>query len=804
MYSLDDQLIVALKKRDFNEADNLLAQGADINAKNMRDETIIFMFLTTQTQEMLNWLVKNGADLNVSDREGNTPFFKAVLNNEAEAVRILIEAGADINKKNNRQIAPLMQAVLNENGEKVFDLLMAAGPDLDCESETGTTPVMAAAARKNVHYVDTLLGAGASSENVDYMGISLLHAAVSSFSPQVVQTVLKHAPFLDPNYRARSGSSPMSDTRGVPAILETLLDIGGDPNAKSGNRMTEGSTLLMGVLGFSAMPDIPLKKKKGQDNTVQMIMQTGLGALSDDLLKKMIQKGADVHARDDFGKNPAHYAIEGMSTGFLPTLVAHGLDPKRPVNPSSTLPYDLFTIPMVDLENSRCLELIDEWHAAGFPFERPEWDEAIDGPFTQKMQETFTPHGTVLSQWAHVGFWDGLEKAIDLGADVNAKGSNDNTLAHGLVGGDVNGMTPQLKKAIQLAKSAKNVDETTKAEQLKAFEDEAEARLQKIKDMVNAKNINWEARTKGGQTPLHVAASKGLVKWAKYLMMEMNVDPTIKDERGLTPADVALKEGHLELFHALCETAARRGFDVKTDALLSTVLAAEDDYRLRQPWVEAIKAYDWSLATVNKQDEEGKTPLYIASGTDQHDVVRALLRVGADPNIASNEGNTPLMEAIFVEDGEIIRMLRAKDAKTNAKNKAGHSVEDVANYVKSKYVHDALSSDNIADVVASLNVPAPTPVQALMKKRFVQSMDNLVRDFCGEEQIVIPDLTDEEKEMIKKEQEDRALSLQQAQQQQTSASGGVSAPSTVPAGAAMTAPRSASNPKAPYKAPRSV
>ena len=803
MYSLDEQLVIALKKKNFDEAQNLLNQGANIDALNSRGESPVFMFASTLTQEALKWLIKNGANVDIPNKVGSTPLFAAVERADLVAVDLLLNAGADIDKANARRITPIFQSVLNEKDKGVFDRLLEANPELDQESESGTTVVLAAAARGNHDFVKKLLVRGADPEACDYLGQGLLHAATSSQNPMVLRTVIEYAPFLDPNYEARSGTSAMSTTLGSSAMIDMMLDIGGNPNARSANRVQDGVSLIMGVLGQDPVSDIPIKKKKSDDMNAQIaMMMGGMGGAPTELLDKMLKKGASATTRDDNGSNPAYYALCSGSTRHLGTLIAYGLDPHRPVNPSGFLPYDLLAGPMVDWEDARCLELIQEWHSMGFPLTRPQWDEKIDGLWTRSISENYSPMPTVLQSFVGVGFWDGVKEILSLGVNINEPGVNKNTLAHMVVSQGMNGLTASTQKALAMAQKVKNIDETTRKEQLEEIMTKARENLSELRDLFNSHNIDWQAQTEAGNTPLHAAAKQGHAEWAKYLMMEMKVDPTIKNNEGLTPAGVALQQGNLELFHALSETAALRGFNVRRDAVLATTKACSEDSRERKPWLNALASYDWTEKEINLTDEENKTALYPASSNNLHDVVRVLLRLKANPDVQSDTGNTCLMEATFQEDGEIIRLLRAAGTDMSLKNKQGATVSDVANYVKSRYVHDALSGQNLGDLIQDLDIPPPTEGQKILKQSFDIQMENAVRYFKGEEPLSMPELTDEQKEIVNEELKQQQLRSQApvlgANGQTAPASG---SPTASQAGAAMTPPRSSSQPKQPFKSP---
>lgn len=739
MYSLNEQLTIALKKQNFKEATSLLEQGADINYKNMRGETPLFFFSSSLSLDVIDWLMENGANINETNNDGDTPLFHAVLRNDFKVVEKLLELGADVDIANKNLITPLMQAVLNEKDTGVFDAIMAANPNLDPITDSQTTPLLAAASRGKNHYVSALVEAGADIEAADYLGQGLLHAAVLSQNPAMVRLVAQLAPTLDPNYKARSGTSAMSITLGFPEMTSVFLEMGGDPNAKTANKINDGVTLLMGVVArFDT--DLPLKEAHVPNNDV-----------GEELLKNMIAKGVKVSERDDGGSNAASYAINAASITPLHHLVNAGLDPKRPVNPMSSLPYDLLASPSVDWQSPDTLNLIDEFHQMGFPLSRPVWDESIDGPWKKSHQEKLEKFAqpSPLQLMYLKGLYEAGEKMVSLGADINEKTLGGNSLSHLLVASGFDGMPEHIKKAIAIAKKAKNMDEDEKKETIKELQSEADDLFNEVCSNLNSHNIDWNSQNNKGDTPLHLAAKSGNMKWAKQLIMNENVLIDIKNNNGLTPASYALLSGNADMFYAISEMAKQQGKDIKKTALIESVQATSDDFRERQPWLRAVSSIDWSKEDLESKNESGQTSLYFAAATEQHDVVRELIKLGANPSTHDDSGNSALMHAVINQDGETIRLLRAAGVDRKHKNNNGQDVQDVAEYVNSMYVYGSLNEGDLSSVLKDIEVRPLTKIEKKQKEISKIQLENIIRSWKDEELLEVPEIP---KKLIEEEE----------------------------------------------------
>ena len=63
-------------------------------------------------------------------------------------------------------------------------------------------------------------------------------------------------------------------------------------------------------------------------------------------------------------------------------------------------------------------------------------------------------------------------------------------------------------------------------------------------------------------------------------------------------------------------------------------------------------------SVVNRRDEAGRTPLYVACQYGNIDIVKALLEQDADPEIANRNGYTPLMVAREEKNYPIVTLLQ--------------------------------------------------------------------------------------------------------------------------------------------------
>jgi ankyrin repeat protein len=93
---------------------------------------------------------------------------------------------------------------------------------------------------------------------------------------------------------------------------------------------------------------------------------------------------------------------------------------------------------------------------------------------------------------------------------------------------------------------------------------------------------------------------------------------------------------------------------------------------------------------VNTPDPDGSTALLWATYKVDHDLVRALLKAGAKPNVTSSYGSTPLTEAVKLGDVELVRMLLDAHADANSHNQDQQTALMLASTIGSLKIADML------------------------------------------------------------------------------------------------------------------
>ena len=159
------------------------------------------------------------------------------------------------------------------------------------------------------------------------------------------------------------------------------------------------------------------------------------------------------------------------------------------------------------------------------------------------------------------------------------------------------------------------------------FEAAKTGNLSRLKTLINGNLSLMHARDNEGNTPLHLAAYNDHVDAARFLIEKGASGDTV-NEHGYTPLHCAAIRGSAPMVQLLLER----------------------------------------YHNVNSSDKNGNSALHL---TDSPDVLKLLIKKGADPNTENNHGFTPLHFAIGKGNTRAARVLIENNADANAADRDG-------------------------------------------------------------------------------------------------------------------------------------
>ncbi|MCX6951957.1 MAG: ankyrin repeat domain-containing protein [Verrucomicrobia bacterium] len=323
----------AVEKRDATLTRTLISD-TNINAPQVDGMTALHWAVHHDDVATVKALLAAKADPKAANRYGVSPLSLACTNGNAAIVTLLLDAGADANAPLRGGETPLMTAA-RTGRLAVVQALLAHGAAVDTKLPNGQTALMWAAAEGHAPVVAALLAAKADFHASVDTGLTALLFAARAGHADVIRTLLQAgADINEATAPKKTGNKlPKKGTTALAIALENghwelaslLLDLGANPN-----EMRSGYSPLH-IITWVRKADI------GEDEGDPIPEDPG-NVTSEQLIRKLIAKGADVNARLSGGPSgggriarkgctPFMLAADTADTEYLKLLVELGADP---------------------------------------------------------------------------------------------------------------------------------------------------------------------------------------------------------------------------------------------------------------------------------------------------------------------------------------------------------------------------------------------------------------------------------------------------------------------------------------------
>ncbi len=311
-FDKDTPLHVACNWDNEKLAIYLINKGADITARNHNGEMPIHVASYNGRKKVLALLIKKGADVNADSKDGTgSPLYAAISGNQIDIMKILINAGANVNSQDREGNSLLHNTVIgyrvdernnSKIKEDIINLLIAKGAKINTPNNKGFTPLHKAVAVNNNRLVEFLIQKGAKLTTRDNEGQTPLHIAIKSDNVEAATILIKSG--ADVSLGDNQGEMPVHEAafRGNKENISLLLSNG----AKIESTDKDGNTLLLCLVNRRYRES----KRKNQyleyysDSAIEYSVFPGY----EESARFLLKKGANVNARDKYGKTPLYYA----------------------------------------------------------------------------------------------------------------------------------------------------------------------------------------------------------------------------------------------------------------------------------------------------------------------------------------------------------------------------------------------------------------------------------------------------------------------------------------------------------------
>ncbi|WP_341812896.1 ankyrin repeat domain-containing protein [Wolbachia endosymbiont (group A) of Cephus spinipes] len=706
---LDQGLLINARGGNLDKVKDLIAQGANLETN---DNTALHNACSNGHLKVVEYLIDKGASLKAKNKDGKIPLELAEQKGYTDIVEILKQTQLNLDRE-------LLIAVEKEDLGKVKDNIRR-GANVNAQSRLGWASVFWAIQKNNLNIVKLLVNNGADINAKDNESWMPLHWAVQLGSLDVVKYFVERG----------------ANINALTADGRTSLELAVQKNCVDTIEFLKKAQLDLDKGLLTAVQDGDLNKVEGlanrgasldtKDNNDWTLLHFAASSNKFDIVKFLLDKNANIKAKDVYGNTPLHVAAQYDSkleiVEFLLDKNASGINDvnnngSTPLhvatqgNKPSTVKLLLNRGARIEVKDSRNRTPLDLAKQEGYTNivqmieqRQSDLDEELltavrDGNLNEVedlVSQNANVNTTDIYSWTPLHwatFKDHLEIArflIKKGADINAadKGPYGKKPIHvaaennskdiiefflskgvGINDTDKQGYTPLHYAAwrgrLEVAKFLIEEYANSIFKYNNGSTLPCNAPLKNHLHVMKCSIGNrniLEIRDNSGRVPLHCAASNGKLDMVKYFIDEEKVDVNIKDNGYWTPLHWASWGGHLDVAKYLVDKRANINAKDKGSKIPLNVA-------IDQKHNDVVKYLEQAQLDLNKE------LLIAAKGGDLNKVID-LISKGANVNVKDNNDDTPLHLAVGYLD--VVKYLISKGANINAKCKAGKTTLDIA------------------------------------------------------------------------------------------------------------------------------
>ncbi|XP_075067758.1 uncharacterized protein LOC142158058 [Mixophyes fleayi] len=616
-------------------------------------------------------LLQKGAHVDARTKENYTALHIAVESCKPQVVQTLLGFGAQVQPKGGKaEETPLHITAKIKDGEKVAEILLKSGADVNMDRANGETALHVAAQYGNVKMITALINEGGEVAWQSKARENALHTAVRHCHLPIVKLILNYLANEKSQAHAVScvnqpnqeGETPLhlaaaitkdmihfeeEDVRIIRLLMEHDADISCTTAQTAESplhycaRMGNEDILLEMIKHIGSNQMQQTMNKPAQNGWSPLLVAADKGHTG--IVKILLQNHVRVDVFDEHGKAALHLACENGHDKMADILLRH----KAFVNTKTKLGLTPLHLCAQNGFN-HLVKLLVEIHQAS----------------TDAMSLT---KRTPLHLAALNGQLDVCNSLLMMKADINAADIEGQTPLHVAAKNDHSEVVKLfLKHQPELVTSA-NMDGLTCAHIAAS-----KGSVAVIKELLKSNHSGvTTARSKTtDSTPLHLAAAGGHAEVVKVLL-ETGASAADEDGEGMSAIHLAAKNGHINVLDALKGsvslhvTSTKTGFTALHVAAQFGQLDVVRDILTKVPVTthsEPPKSTADVLHVKEHDRESGYTPLHLASQFGHESLVRLLLNYpGVQADAAtSRQGSTPIHLAAKSGHTAVVGLLLSK------------------------------------------------------------------------------------------------------------------------------------------------
>lgn len=617
---------------------NLLAHGADIEHRWSEGKSLLHIAALQDSAHLIPLLQEKGLDINETDQRGATPFLYAVKRDATASIKQLLKHGADPLTQEENGYSPLHIA-LQHNHVEIINILLDENAVVKSLNEDHTkrdkyTPLMVATTHTEFAIIKQLIDLGANindkdSQNRTVMSMVLANPHADDIEPIMEYLIEKGAdiPYNDPDdFYGRYRKNPeyilhsAIESKASNHVIKTLIDSGMNVQENNPRGRTPFAIALemqnydAAKMLLEAGASMDLGNKSWHNDPISLLLDKPEDTTVYRLLDLVIQHGADVNAEDKDKVTPLHQAVTKDVPGYLNYLIANGAN----------------------------IHAVSDDINKETPLLRACRQQKVEAAKTLRRS----------------------------GARVTDTDANGNTILHAAVNSG-NQEIIRWACATQVDTDAKNEkQETALIKALKSYQG-----IEPALYLAEATQHPINAVDDKGKTLLHYLVEDGRVDNLEAFLKSpyaKDIDLNIKDNQGQTALITATMNNNVTIMERLLEAGAHIN---TTDAYGRTALYVAVSKEMNNT-VDLLLKHDANVLVVPRGDK--RSYMHHAAECDSIKLAETLLSKNIPLDKQDQDGNTPLHIAAKFNNASFAEFLLDKGAKTDIVNNVGFSAQDIA------------------------------------------------------------------------------------------------------------------------------
>lgn len=654
------KLFIALKNHQYNEAEAILSQDKENIYKNSRGENLLWRAIELNNIEMFEWLLNKGFSIDDLNTMNESLILHAVVHSNLSFLNTILSISTkNIDVISSKGFSPLMLACL-ENKKETVESLIKHGCNLNIQNQYLNTALIIAISKSDYEIVKLLIDNNADINIANSDGDTPLIISAKYKKLDSLIYLLENSSSFDINKKNKYGSTVTSFIlnsqffNDVPQIIIDLL-------------IKKEANFNVNIFGERASSPFLESIKIGDINTFLKLINT---------------ENINVNITDSEGNDIVHYlCLYNYLTPYLiKRIVECGYDVKNVKSKNGFTPYFALLKNECSYEELEYMVKLLKEYGFKNAYKTLADEDLLDACISNRNQKL-------------------LEILLNNNIlDVKNNYKNGNSLIHKITeiikNSEEIGLI-YLKN--ELAYERENLLNSNDNEYIRdALEhiEEQEYEINKMKEDIKnilsyiinyskIKQISINEVNDEGDTPLMLLISSGQSLILEYFL-EYQPNILIENEYGENALCYAIKYGRLDVFNSLYNIINCSEKELSKILLNIIYNLPEDDIRKGITLASIEHVIDLIKPYINKQDENGNTPLIVSCALNESNMSILLLKYGADPSLTNTSNETALMHACANNNIEVVKKLLECGADVDVVNNKKKTASDLTYNIKIK------------------------------------------------------------------------------------------------------------------------